>query len=108
VVPLFLAHHQLRLLRQLLLSLQLRQRSRAEVAFGDLPLVVLLAQDRAHEPYHRSLVRKDPHHFGPPCLAAPGGCSTRSSASVLEGRWRRRARPPRPPPSEKKASGIGS
>ena len=38
-----LACHQLRLFGQLLLpSIQLRQGSGAEIAFGDLPLVVLL------------------------------------------------------------------
>src|SRR5829696_8566097 len=52
--------------RRLLLSLQLRQRSCAEVAFGDLPLVVLLAQDRAHKPYHRRFVGEDPDHVGLP------------------------------------------
>ncbi len=47
MVPRFLPCHQLRLLCFLLLSIQLRQRSSAEVALGDLPLVVLCSQSTA-------------------------------------------------------------
>src|SRR5919112_3822610 len=58
-----LAHHQLRLFGHLPPpSIHLRQGSGAEIAFRDLPLVVLLTQDRAHKPHHRSLGREDTNH----------------------------------------------
>ncbi len=36
------------------------------VALCDLPLVVLLTQDRAYQSNYRRLVREDSHHIGPP------------------------------------------
>jgi nucleotide-binding universal stress UspA family protein len=62
-----LARHQLGLFGQLLLpSIQLRQGPGAEIAFGDLPLVVLLPENRADEPYQRSLGWEDTYHVRSP------------------------------------------
>jgi hypothetical protein len=43
--------------------LQLRQRAGIEVTLAYLPLVMLLIQDRSHQPNNRGLVGKDAYHL---------------------------------------------
>jgi hypothetical protein len=75
--PLPLVSHQFRMLDyRFFLPLQLRYRSSAEVALGELPLVVLLTEHRSHQPHDGRLLREDAQNVPSPRWGPPRSPST--------------------------------